>query len=300
MPGVRQDVADLGRALRRGKWILLSTTLGGLLCAVVYLLLATPQYTASAALAFDLQQAASLRASPQTALSQIDVLMLETHAETIKSGEVADRVIRDMRLGADPEFEGPGRGPISRLLFGATQSGSEQAIREEFWRRLQVRRLGASSVIEVTFRSRGAEKAARIANAVARAVIADQIDARASQLQQQAAWLGERAIAVGDQLKAARAALRAANSEGDGSEVAALQSTAAAYQSTLDTVLQRYSEVVQDQSFSALKTRIVTIAGVPVKPSSPVPVLALSLAAAAGLVSGAAAALARDKLQGRA
>ena len=46
------------------------------------------------------------------------------------------------------------------------------------WKQLTVRRIGPTYVIEITFRSRNAERAAEVANAIGEAYISEQLEGK--------------------------------------------------------------------------------------------------------------------------
>ena len=65
--------------------------------------------------------------------------------------------------------------------------------------RLKVNRVGVSRVIEIDFSSRSPQRAAQIADAVADAYIADQVEAKQNANRVASTWLQERLQQLGEQ-----------------------------------------------------------------------------------------------------
>jgi succinoglycan biosynthesis transport protein ExoP len=113
---------------------------------------------------------------------------IESELEVIKSDDIARSVIRSLHLGDEPEFVSP-QSPAA--LSGSEAQREEDAL-ENFTRRLTAKRIGISYVIEITFQSANAERAAQVANAVADTYIAAQADARVQSTRNASVWLDKR------------------------------------------------------------------------------------------------------------
>lgn len=148
-------------------------------------------YTASATLALDLDQSSLLgqdRSSPVPPAD--DSALVDSEAGIVGSRAVKERVIALEKLDTRPEFnktlEKPG--PLS-LIFGApkpaTTPAEQDAVRarllEEVGKKLKVKRIGRTRLVEVEFKSRDAALAARVANAFAAEYIRDGLDSRRNQ-----------------------------------------------------------------------------------------------------------------------
>ena len=110
----------------------------------------------------------------------------------------------------DPEFASSGVGSIRRVfgvLFKPSATIPELDTKEAaiaaLTDRLKVSRVGFSYVIEISFSSRNAEKAAQIANAVANAYIDDQLVSKYQANRTANSWLHERMQQLGEQSAAA-------------------------------------------------------------------------------------------------
>jgi polysaccharide biosynthesis transport protein len=166
---------------------------GGLIGALVLAaLISGPRlYTASATLALDLDQSTLLgqdRSSPVPPAD--DSALVDSEAGIVGSRAVMERVIQIEKLDARPEFnkalEKPG--PLS-LIFGAPKTPTTQTekavaksrLLEEIGKKLKIKRIGRTRLVEVEFKSRDPELAARVANAFAMEYIRDGLDSRRNQ-----------------------------------------------------------------------------------------------------------------------
>jgi succinoglycan biosynthesis transport protein ExoP len=150
----RADVAIFWRKYAR--WMFGSLLLA-LAAAIVYLIFAPPSYVARSELLIEplkIQGGGDLGAQA----IPVDQGEVESQVEVLRSKKVADDVVRGLGLTSDPEF-GPAKA-------SADAADPMRIASEEFAGRLNVRRIGQSYVVEVSFRASNPEKAARIVNAV--------------------------------------------------------------------------------------------------------------------------------------
>jgi succinoglycan biosynthesis transport protein ExoP len=125
--------------------------------------------------------------TPRQQDSNTAINFVESQARIVTSQSVLARVVDGERLTEDPEFNGQdGASWASNLLgsLGMRRGGEESLQARErlalnaLYDRVIVRRPERTFVIEVTVRAGDAEKAARLANAVAHAYIDSQTEAR--------------------------------------------------------------------------------------------------------------------------
>lgn len=159
----------LGRHYRR---MLIAGVCAGLL-GVLYAMFAPSYYAATATLVVENRRPRTVSDPPQ----YIDEPgYVDTQVATIQSDLILRPVVAALRLAEDPEFNGSDR--LSARLFGDADVPrdyrEEQMAIARLRRSLAASRVGASHVVELTARSRDAEKAARIANAVAMRFVEDQ------------------------------------------------------------------------------------------------------------------------------
>ena len=194
------DIRAFGYILRR-RARLIATVIAGIMAAVVIgVVLATPRYSATAILIVDPRQQRVLQS--EAVLSGIgqDTAAIESQVEILQSTAIAKSVIDQLGLAADPEFVRDsllGRvAGFVRSVLGFKQEVASQDKAERLMTRfsdnLLVSRRGLTYVLEVRYRSERADKAARIANAVAAAYILDQTAAKDAATRQAAGWLNER------------------------------------------------------------------------------------------------------------
>jgi polysaccharide biosynthesis transport protein len=175
-------------------------TLATVAFAVVALIVIPPKYQATAVVMVDPRQL-HVTDTP-TVLTGIgaDAAAVESQVEIITSTALARKVIAAMQLQNDPEFSGPSWadeiGNIVRALVGG-DSGALQRTKDErlianLQRNLTVRRRGQTYVLEINFYSKDAAKAARIANAVAQAYLADQREINSNTTASASEWLDAR------------------------------------------------------------------------------------------------------------
>ncbi len=174
---------------------------------VVYLIVAAPTFTATAELIIDSKAAPGDAASVST--------IVESQIAIIKSEGIARAVIRKLGLAEDPEFAGQGVvramvGSTSRLL-GWSKSGTESAATryaiEAFKRKLSVKRVGLTYIVDIAFESAEPERAAQILSTVAETYLMAQMDAKYKSALQGEKWVKDRMNELSLQASAAKRAL---------------------------------------------------------------------------------------------
>jgi len=191
-------------AFLRRQWLLIALSIvTALALAVAYLILTPPRYTATSVLMLDNRR---LQLSPQSIISEIsfDGPVVETQLEVLKSKTIATAVISTLGLTTDPEFTGDltevSIRSVLKPLLDSIGIGKHEPVTsldigrrvvERFQDSLQVRRVGRSYVIEISFQSVDPNKAARIANAVGEAYILDQLEGKHQESKRATDWLKE-------------------------------------------------------------------------------------------------------------
>ncbi len=156
------DVGAVGARLWRCRLRILALTAGALALALAYLAVTKPTYTATASLLIDPRDARSTNF--ETVLPGIgaDSAAVASQVFVIQSRDLLMAVFDSEGIAKDAEFAG--RGFFSFL--GGTDKPEKDAIFRRFERRVTVERAGLTYVIDVSFKSSSAQKAARIANAI--------------------------------------------------------------------------------------------------------------------------------------
>jgi succinoglycan biosynthesis transport protein ExoP len=140
--------------------------------------------------------------------TMIDAAGVESQLEILKSENVALEVIRNLHLAADSEFGSPTPGILGWLLPPSREAPSdsdrERRALAVLWKQLTVRRIGPTYVIEITFRSPHAERAAEVANAIGEAYISEQLEGKYDATHRASSWLESRLEELSDRASAAQ------------------------------------------------------------------------------------------------
>ncbi|WP_166443728.1 GumC family protein [Rhabdaerophilum calidifontis] len=169
-------IAEFGAILARRWRVIAGSTALTTGLALAYAFLATPQYVASTAIFVDPRNRASFQIEGTGTGAGYDPNLVDSQTLVIESDAVLRRVIETEKLAEDPEF---GRGPAEPMA---------NALRN-LKQALKVKRPERTYVVEIQIRSREAQKAARIANAVARAYLSDGRDSKSETATREAGWL---------------------------------------------------------------------------------------------------------------
>lgn len=200
-----QILASAAAFCRRQYRIILGVLALTLLLSIGYLMVVRSTYAAQATILIDTRR---IQLQPQSMFSDapVDAPLVESQVEIIKSDDIARSIIKDMNLASDPEFARYGGGLLGNaqyylyglldlVNFSGAADGDEAVVRRalrEFSKNLSARRVGVTYVIEVSYRSAYPERAAKIANAVAEAYIADQLNAKYLAARRASNWLADR------------------------------------------------------------------------------------------------------------
>jgi Mrp family chromosome partitioning ATPase len=286
--------------VRTQLWLVLATMSAFTLLGVTYLLNVAPSFTATATILVDSRGFAQLY---QHQLNTIDTAAAQNQIAIIKSEDVARRVVTELDLANDPEFAG--KGALAQLvifsnsLFGRRSLDADlepypRAIRS-LARQLTAKAVPASRVVDISFRSGNPKRAAQIANAVAEATIASQLEARSQAALAAGQWLDERLAELRREAEATDRELAAFNGRSDVGaqpELLKLESSARAFRGEYDNLLRRSLEWTQ-QRFPFAEARIISKASPEFEQASPDTPVVLALATVTGLVAGCALALLR-------
>jgi capsular polysaccharide biosynthesis protein len=285
-----------------------------MLLAVGFVILATPKYTAVAALLTETNRATP---APSDARQEgtIDTAIIDSQIAILNSEGIARAAIGKLKLADDPEFNKPGL--LGRLqgLIGLAGSRDENevadAVMTRFKRGLTVSQVGHGYIAEISVTSLDAKKSADIANAIADAYIQDQLGAKLLAAQRAGKWMEdwtEKSRREANDASRAVDEFRAANS-GATSEpnsraenLQGLEKTAESKRSAYETVRTRSGRLrqfVEDQAFPFTQARIITEAQPPASPSYPKTAFILLGAIAASGLAGVSVAYARELLDGR-
>lgn len=216
------SILDFGRfklALRRHWRMIAAIVAGALLAAAIALLVISPKYTATAILLVDPRQQRVLQSEAVLPGIGNDMGAVESQVELVQSATLARSVIAQLHLDRDPEFASVS--VIGMLLdrvrvaLGAEKADPKQRLLSKFAMNLQVKRRGLTYVLEIGFTSSNADKAASIANAIADAYLAGQVNVKFEATSKASTWLNARLSELREHAAAAERAVADYKAEHD-------------------------------------------------------------------------------------
>ncbi len=314
------EVAALLQFLNESRTVIGLSVVVPVVLMTIYLLLATPLFTARAQLLIDPQTPQPLNQQAAGEGSAYDSPQVESQIAVLRSEKIALTVAEKLRLTEDSNFGGSLTPPADEAEAQVRSQRTLAAIAS----RLDVRRIGTSFAIEISFSSRDRSRAADVANAVAEAFVEDQLTARAEAVKAGSEWLEQRierlrrlmndaALRVqefrvkrdyripgrlpaeADEAGPHRGKAPAgADRPGGGDDTLTLEeleATAQTYRRIYESYLQAYTESVQRQSLPVSNARVITRATRPLSKSHPRTSLSLALSIVVGLLAGLGIAL---------
>jgi succinoglycan biosynthesis transport protein ExoP len=205
--------------LRRQYWVIILTAVLMLAASVIYLRITPPIYTAQAkVLLYGNPNSQFVQQKSELADAPIDP-QIESQIQMLTSQAIATSVINQLKLADDPEFKNPGRSwrSIIREWLGGSHPARPidpmEGVVDDFDKRLSTRRLGHSTVIEISFSAGSAERSAEIANTIANTYVTDQLNANLNANRTATAWLQDRLKELGQQALTADRAVNAFKSQ---------------------------------------------------------------------------------------
>ena len=209
--GERMDFVT--RFLRRRYLIILICLLLSLAVGALYLFSTPAGYTASATMMIETGKNPLKESLLGNAIP--DAGWIESQVGVLKSQPVAVYVAKQLRLADDPQFLRPPMGPVDKLLdrlgWGPSEPTSEAdrfaAAVGAVMGGLDVRRIGQSYILLISYRSQSPELALKVANAMVDAYIFDQLNAKYQANRRAGDWLQERLQALREQAATAERAV---------------------------------------------------------------------------------------------
>ncbi len=233
------SLGDVVRLLKKRKLIVLTTAVLMGAGSLGLLQLITPQYLASATVLIDPRDRHVADIKDVTGDLVANSPTIESETEIIHSTGVAARVIKDLKLGDDPELlKAPGLGlltAIRKAIARATgqdkpvpvRAGSmaelievtdDKSLRpdnpvESFVTRVSAERVRNSFLIQIGYKSKDADKAARIADAIAETYVKMQVEAKMRAAAEATVWLDKQTAELRGKLSKAEQAVATYRSE---------------------------------------------------------------------------------------
>lgn len=243
------DLVNLLQVVRRQKWVIAAVAGAVASLAALYCFVATPQYTASAELLIDTQQARGLEVMPQLT-GVMDSSGIDSQVQILQSERIAKAVIKELKLveAKKKEIEENGNSVFSTvagfllpfLVSNAPMSDYELERTQiiDFGKRLRVKRVGLSYVISIDYRATNAVQSADVANQLAEAYIVDQLEAKYQATRRASVWLQDRIAELRDQALAADRAVQDFKAK--------------------NNIIDTQRGLISDQQLSELNTQLIT------------------------------------------
>ena len=171
------------------------------LIGVIYVVHATPRYTASTQVLLEQHQKAPGLGAEADDRSDDDSYM-ENQLAILQSDSLLRRVVTKERLAIPPPIEKESHSTDS--LTGATATTDEQSVRDainKLREALGVSRSGQAQVLNISITWDDSVRAGQLANAVADAYVVDQLDARLESAKRASGWLSDRIVELRGQLR---------------------------------------------------------------------------------------------------
>jgi polysaccharide biosynthesis transport protein len=194
-PAPQIDLLKICSVLWRGRTTILGATAICLLLAVLFVLVAPHRYTAVTEILIDptdLRGVAN-EPAPSAQASDTALLVIDSQVRVLTSDDVLRRVVDSQNLAHDPEFVGKPSilrtvANVVHAVFGRRDeiaaTDPSLAALDALKKHLRVTRAERTYVVDVAVSSREPAKAARIANSVAQAYLAEQTAVRADAARQ--------------------------------------------------------------------------------------------------------------------
>jgi len=214
-----QDSVDVLRVVR-ARWRLFCNVCLGVVAVGVVVAFAWPAgYSTTAVVMLEPRKNNVTDQSSVLSDMPTDPASIQNQIQLLTSRDVAARVIEQLGLEHDPEFNAPPLVPNPlKWLKPAQPASPEQhfdAVVTGFLKHLTVEAIGLSTTITVTFTSRDPEKSARIADAVVDAYLNMEAAVRFDTTQRTTDWLLGRIRQLGLQAQAADAGIQRYKAEHD-------------------------------------------------------------------------------------
>jgi len=223
------NLTDFLRILRTHKKTIFGTAALVIALTVLTIAILTPLYTATSYVLLDPRQNNVTDANAVTTDLAVNPTSTQNQVQILRSRALAARVIDKLNLINDPEFNPPkddnsfasrAARAIRSVTFWfnprnwfvppsppAPPADPKDPVINLFLANLTVTLQGLSSTIGIAFESIDAQKAAKIANAIADAYVEDELNAKFEATQKAQQWLSERLQQVSTQTQASERAV---------------------------------------------------------------------------------------------
>lgn len=214
------DIRDIVRTLWRRRTLIAAVTVVTMVIGSLYIFSRPRMYEASSTILLEDSNINLADFKDVTAGAAFDDMTVQTEVKVLSSPSVAMQTINTLNLDKNPEFAGDNKAEI--LM--------------EFMRHLNVSVLGTSRVIEVSFRSRSPELAAKVANAHVQSYFDSQIELKRKRVEQLSTWFEDKVKTLKEDVLAKSQAVEKFRAEQD--LVTGKDEKSLVYQQISDTAAQ--------------------------------------------------------------
>ncbi len=215
------DMFAILRTLRKRLGVIVGITLGLTGLAMVAVFQMTPLYTAETLILLDQQKTQVVDVESVMSGLGGDSATVDSQVEILRSRSIARRVVEELNLTEDPEFNGAlkptsvlswidPRAWVSYFRSNATSAETDQTrLREGTINRVvdsvvgqtEISRKGLTYVMSLKFTSEDPRKAALISNALADTYVVDQLEAKFNATKKANEWLSGRLATLRTQVQ---------------------------------------------------------------------------------------------------
>src|SRR5882724_11722856 len=195
------DLGAVGRVLVRKKWWVLGPAIAVAALTFVGVNVITPKYKSEARILIEGRENIFFRPDADKGTADrdrtVDEQAVTSQVQLALSRDLARQVIKELKLGDNPEFDSALRG-VSLIRYSLGFLGlakdplsmtPEERVLEAYYERLTVFPVDKSRVISIEFQSADPDLAALVANAIADNFLAIQQNARRDQTRAAGKWL---------------------------------------------------------------------------------------------------------------
>ena len=191
---VNDLISTIVASLKRNKALILACGALGLAAALAFSTLATPRFVAQAQLLVDPRDLVVFdkEVRPGQVTSDTATTIVESQTRVLESDNVLKRAIAIMKLDQDPEFNGTRQSALRKILQSVTSFGSSSTEKPDpalaalrtLQQRVWVSRPERTFIVELTVWTEDRDKSVEVANAIVKAFLAEQADARSEPARQ--------------------------------------------------------------------------------------------------------------------
>lgn len=217
---------DRLRAIARRQFrVILLALIVGLCVGITYIYTAVPLFTAQSDIMISTRSVRVVEEVSGAPALQSEAI--DSEAELIRSEEIGKRVVETLRLHEDMDFlHTPGDGILTAAIsFLKAQldlekwltAAEEKPVSEEDRKKaalgqlqenVDIRRVGSTYILRISYTSSDPRQSARLANGIAKAYLADQLDRRYESTRRAGDWLQQRVAELQRQTREADLAIQ--------------------------------------------------------------------------------------------